>query len=459
MRSPSSVRTQILLWNTATLAGSLLLLGLVVRQMTVRTVYNSVEAEMMHRIGPLLDGHFDQPGPPPGPPDGHGRDGRIAARQHRYDLKGQCVSEEAEDCTPWDANALSHAEPGATRFTNVVIEEQPFHVLTVMYPMRGAPEGIVQVPYPTYDVDRSLRIVDSTLLILAPIALLISALGGWLMAGRMLTPVKAIAAAAGRIGGSNLGERVPIKGTDEFAGLGKTINAMLGRLQDYATRQQQLIEQQRRFTADASHELKTPLTTIKANAQLALSMNKADDYRQSMEEISRAAKDMDHLVQDLLLLARSDSGQLGRNRIELLLVEVLEGAIERTNRDDIAPVELQLDDETLSVIGNENELIRLFSNLLENARRFSTVDKPVQATAVSDGNRVRIEISDHGPGVPAEQLEHLGERFFRADEARARTDGGSGLGLSICRGIVEAHGGELRFEANQPTGLKVSLIL
>lgn len=453
---PSSVRTQIVIWNTLTLAAILLMLGIVVRQMTVRAVYGSVEAEMMHRIGPLLDGHFDGPGPPPGPPDERGRPRGGGLRQHRYDLKGECLPED-EDCTVWDAEALRHAQQERIQFSNVTVDGEPIHVLTAMVPLHGSPIGYVQVPYPTFDIDRSLRIVDSTLLFLAPLALLVAALGGWAMAGRMLVPVRAIAAAAGRISGANLGERVPVRGTDEFAGLGDTVNAMLDRLEDSARQQSQLIEQQRRFTADASHELKTPLTTIKANAQLALSQDQPEGYRQSMSEISRAASDMDHLVQDLLLLARSDSGQLGRNQIELLIGEVLERAVERTNRPGLANVEIHLADDGETVLGNENEMIRLFSNLLDNARRFSPPDVPVTVTARREGQHVFVDIVDGGPGVSPEQLGHLGERFFRADSSRSRMDGGSGLGLSICRSIAEAHGWEIGFSRPEVGGLRASL--
>lgn len=462
MKVSGSIRTQILLWNSVTLAAILVLLGLVVRQMTARALYLSVENELSHRVGPIVDGRPNRPdmGPPPGPPPG-GRGGRqrINPLMHRFSLDGQCMPGEGDGCAPWDASAFATTEPRTFHYTSVTIEGQPFRVLTVLFPFQGPPRGFVQVPYPMADIERSLKAIDSTLVLLLPLALIVSALGAWAMSGRMLAPVRAISSAAERIGAGNLGERVPVRGSDEFAALGRTINAMLGRLEDASRRQAALIEQQRRFTADASHELKTPLTTIKANAQLALSQDTGDAYRHSMGEVSRAAADMDRLVQDLLLLARSDSGQLARNRIELLVSEVVGGAIERTHQAGRAPVRVEIQDDALTVMGNEGELVRLLANLLDNARKHSPPDREVVVQALEEKGAVRIDVIDRGPGLSPEHLKHLGERFFRADESRTRSDGGSGLGLSICKSIADAHGGTLEFMSELGKSFTASLRL
>jgi len=237
------------------------------------------------------------------------------------------------------------------------------------------------------------------------------------------------------------------------------MNSMLSRLESAYREQERSVELQRRFVADASHELKTPLTTIKANAQLALSKPEGGGDRQSLEEIARAAKDMDRLVQDLLLLSRSDSGKLGGNRIELLLAEVIEGAVARTKGAGLAPVEVAFDDPALTVTGNENELLRLFTNLLENARRFSPSDRPVRVSAVLKDGWVETCVSDQGPGITPDHLPHLGERFYRMDDSRARAEGGSGLGLSICRSIADAHGGNIFFESQVGRGTTVKVRL
>lgn len=225
-------------------------------------------------------------------------------------------------------------------------------------------------------------------------------------------------------------------------------------------RLQRLIVQQRRFTADASHELKTPLTVIKANTSLALGDPTLDeDSRQTLGDIDRAAEMMSRLVQDLLLLARSDEGQLGRDRVELSLGDVLARAASGVRRPGRAPVTLEIAESPPRVWGNEDELVRLFGNLLENAARHTPPTGRITVTANHAASTVRVRVCDTGTGIAPEHLPHLGERFYRVDPARARKDGGSGLGLAISRSIAEAHGGTLMFESKLGTGTVVTVTL
>ena len=232
--------------------------------------------------------------------------------------------------------------------------------------------------------------------------------------------------------------------------MAETFNGLLGRLEGAFQQQERLLEQQRRFTADASHELKTPLTIVKGHTSLALSAPDSDPavvpYRQSLQEIDRAADSMSHLVQDLLYLARSDGGQLGRNPIRLLLREILERAVSGTGLHSGARVALTVREEELCVLGNETELTRLFGNLIENALRYTPESGRVHVSAqFQDDGQVVVTIADMGVGIAPEHLPHLGERFYRVDTSRTRPTGGTGLGLSICKGIVEAHGGNPEF--------------
>jgi signal transduction histidine kinase len=251
-----------------------------------------------------------------------------------------------------------------------------------------------------------------------------------------------------------------VSGNDEFSELADTFNGLLGRLESAFSEQQRLLEQQRRFTGDASHELKTPLTIIKGNTSMALdSESSVDGYRQTLREIDRAADTMSSLVQDLLLLARSDGGQLGTDRIELLLREVLERAISAIAYHRGAPVTLQIEDNALIVPGNEGELVRLFTNLLDNATRYTPVDGRITVRVGKQGNRVTVIIADTGTGIAAEHLAHLGERFYRVDSSRSRPAGGTGLGLSICKSIVDAHQGTMTFQSKVGVGTAVTITL
>lgn len=205
------------------------------------------------------------------------------------------------------------------------------------------------------------------------------------------------------------------------------------------------------------------MTIIKGHTSLTLSGadgdNAAAPYRQSLQEIDRAADSMSHLVQDLLLLARSDGGQLGRNPIKLLLREILERAISAASVHSGAKAMLTIEDERLCVSGNETELIRLFANLVENAIRYTPETGSVYVSARRQQAHILVTIRDTGIGIAPEHLPRLGERFYRVDTSRTRPTGGTGLGLSICKGIAQAHGGTLTFASVVGSGTTVEVRL
>jgi signal transduction histidine kinase len=251
-----------------------------------------------------------------------------------------------------------------------------------------------------------------------------------------------------------------VSGNDEFAELADTFNGLLGRLDASFQEQKRALELQRRFTADASHELKTPLTIVKGNTSLALSRASIDDNsRHTLTEIDRAADTMSQLVQDLLLLARSDSGQLGGHRIEMLLREILETAASQATPNGGPPVRLKVEPEDLCVMGNEAELVRVFRNLLDNALCHTPSDGCISVSAHSSDGAVLVTVEDTGTGIAPEHLSHLGERFYRVDAARSRPTGGTGLGLSICKSILKAHAGGMEIESAVGKGTRVCVSL
>jgi signal transduction histidine kinase len=320
--------------------------------------------------------------------------------------------------------------------------------------------GAGQAAYPLTDAYRALAGLNRALLLLMPVALIAAGFVGAALTDRVLRRVRAMTRAAARIGARDLAERLPADGDDEFSDLATTFNGLLGRLETAFTRQQRLVEQQRRFTADASHELKTPLTVIKGNTSMLLAGRPGEaTYRESVGEIDRAANTMGKLVQDLLLLARSDEGRLGQGRIELLAREVLERAVARVpHGDGTAPIRLAIEGEP-TLRGGEDELTRMVANLLDNALRHTPPDGTVTLGARREGASVVLTIVDTGSGIAPEHLAHVGERFYRADAARARADGGTGLGLAICRAIAEAHGGTLAIRSAPGNGTTVTVTL
>lgn len=372
-----------------------------------------------------------------------------------FDLNGRALFPAGMQA-PWDPAGYEEAKAGRRALHAARIREQMFQVLSL--PVLG-PEGAVravrQAAYPLADVYRAEAEVDRALLMLIPLALLGAALSGAFLTTGVLRRVRHATEAAARISERDLSARLPVAGKDEFSALAATFNGLLDRLESVFRQQERLLEQQRRFTADASHELNTPLTVIKGTASMALHGNATEPvYRHALASIDQAANTMVHLVRDLLLLARSDAGQLGKNKIELLIQEVVERSMAgaRVTHPNLS---LHAPDSALCVYGNEQELVRLFSNLLSNASRHTPPEGRIEVRVESADRQVMVSVIDSGVGIAPEHLPYLGERFYRVDSARARPDGGTGLGLSICKGIVEAHGGSMSFQSQVGAGTTV----
>ncbi len=332
--------------------------------------------------------------------------------------------------------------------------------------------GAAQAAYPLGGVDRALKSVDYALLMLIPVALVCAGAGGWWITGRALGRVGQITRAAAAIGARNLSERLPAAGRDEFSRLAQTFNGLLDRV-DAA------FQEQRRFTADASHELKTPLTVIQGTTSLALSMGEdATLDRSAIQEIDSAAASMAHLVQDLLYLARADAGLAGgeaqgsggggARRVELLLADPIERAVGSVAPRSRARITLRQPDEPVCVEASEAELTRLFLNLLENAARYTPEGGEITVTVTvarsEDGRMAIATVADTGIGIAPEHLPCLTDRFYRVDDSRTRAiesgeAGGSGLGLAICKSIAESHGGSLEIASEVGVGTTVTVRL
>lgn len=336
-------------------------------------------------------------------------------------------------------------ETGKPTWTTV----KGFRYCTTKTKTASGPDVYLQRSESLAQVHAELNRLTRTLLTMIPIAIVIAGAGGMFLTGRALAPIRAVTQAAARIGVEDLSERLPVRGKDEFAKLEETFNGMLARLEAS-------FERQKRFVADASHELKTPLTVIKANSSLALSDPELTaDYRETLIEIDRAADRTGRIVQDLLLLARTDHGQLPLKESEVALEPFFSRVVSEARKltVDGAPITVQVGKET--VWGDVHLLHRLLLNLLDNALRHTHKAGTIQVRALADG----FIVTDTGEGISPEHLAHLGERFYRVDSARARTGGGTGLGLAISRAIVEAHGGTLEIQSELGKGTTVRVTL
>ena len=283
-------------------------------------------------------------------------------------------------------------------------------------------------------VDSALRDVTWSLLAALPILLGVVAVTTWIMTGRTLRPVESIRAQVAEISTQEMDRRVPVPdASDEIQRLATTMNSMLDRLEAAQARET-------RFVADASHELRSPLAAVRAQLETALAHAKDADWPAIATTVLNEELSMERLITDLLLLARADHGNLANTRTSLDLRQVV---LDELNHVPLRQG-LTLDVSAMSdaqVIGDPEQLARVIRNLFENAQRYASSTVTVElATKEKDAE---IVIADDGPGIPPSEKEQVFDRFMRLDEARSRRSGGIGLGLSIAREIVEAHGGTI----------------
>lgn len=257
--------------------------------------------------------------------------------------------------------------------------------------------------------------------------------------------------------GTGLDRRVPVvePGT-EIGTLAESMNTLLATVETQFAARVESEDRMRQFLADASHELRTPLTSIRGYAELARMQGQTDG--DSLSRIESEGTRMSRLVDDLLTLARSDQGARPNREIvdlDQVFDDVLAQA--RIGYPD-RPLSVRGEDG-LTVVGDHDQILRVLRNLVANAAAYTRPGGPVEIRAVQDGPGVRIEIADSGPGLSPEEAAHVFERFWRADKARTRARGGSGLGLSIVASIVQAHGGTVRFDSTVETGSTVTVWL
>jgi heavy metal sensor kinase len=409
--------------------------------------------------GPRRFGRVDLPPQPQAAPLGESdADRREFIRRPRFlNLEGEPLIPFIDDA-PWDPETFWLAAAGISKFSTISIDGESARVLSFPLWRDGQPQAVVQIAHLLTDQQRILDGLTRVMLTLLPLALGIAALGGVFLTDRALRPVRHITQAAAELGAGDLSRRLKVRGKDELSQLALTFNEMIARLQEAFQRLEHLYEQQRRFTADASHELRTPLTTIKANTSLALTGQRSvAEYREALEATDEAADVMNRIVQDLLLLARSDSGSLVMDRRLVSLASVVDRAATGLRPAPECRMTIDLEPD-LKANGDSHHLRRLFCNLLENAIRHTPVGE-IRVTGRREGKMVRISVQDTGEGISPEHLPHVCDRFYRVDTARSRARGGAGLGLAICRSIAEAHGGLLEISSRVEEGTTATVLL
>ena len=306
--------------------------------------------------------------------------------------------------------------------------------------------------YPLRDMQDILGRIRQAFFVVIPLLLVSAALGGYFLAKRSLSPVSAMGARAAEISATNLHERLPVASAgDELGGLATVINDLLDRLE-------RAFAQQRRFMADASHELRTPTAILRSEADVTLSREhrSESEYRESVVVMQDAAKRLTRIVDDLFLLARADAGHLLVRQDQLELEDIVHGATRGVRHiAERRDVRVALHPVIEAPFRGDADLLgRLVLNLLDNAIKHSPSGAAVEVELARRGGSYEISVTDGGPGIPPDVRERIFERFFRVDVARSRSGttetSGAGLGLAIARHIAEAHGGRLELCESRP---------
>jgi two-component system OmpR family sensor kinase len=278
---------------------------------------------------------------------------------------------------------------------------------------------------------------------------------------RELRPLERMAEKSGAIAAGDLSQRVePDDPRTEVGRLGGALNVMLAEIERGFAERVAVEERLRRFVADASHELRTPVTSIRGYAELFRrgAGDRPADLANVMRRIEQEGKRMGELVEELLLLARLDQG-LPLERQPIDLSAVVDAAIDAARAADLErPIDVD-SERPLVVLGSESRLRQIVDNLLTNARVHTPARTPVGVRLAAEDGQVVLEVADAGPGVPAEDADRIFERFYRTDRSRTRSQGGVGLGLAIVRSLVEAHGGAVGYRARQGGGSVFRVVL
>ncbi len=333
--------------------------------------------------------------------------------------------------------------------TTMVRQTTSYGERFLFYRHVAAPSGpyTVAVASPLDGVRRSVDALSGVLWVGTPLLIALVGLLAWVLVGRALRPVEAIRAEGDEITHTTMHRRVPVPASgDEVARLASTMNGMLDRLERAS-------ETQRQFVSDASHELRSPVTTIRTDVEVALAHPEVTDWPEVAGRVLGETGRLGHLVDDLLELARIDEGRARR--------------FDDLDLDDIVLVETSRINGGLTVStdgvsagrvhGDEHQLAQAVRNILDNAARHAASTVTVALSEI-DGTVV-LTIDDDGPGVRAEDRERVFERFTRLDEARDRLRGGAGLGLALVRRAVEAHGGTVTISGAKSGGARVEVRL
>jgi heavy metal sensor kinase len=458
-----SIGAKLTFWYTGILCLTLLVLGIFAYGLLSYSLSRDIDAAL-HGVGRAIADQAQKSGRTPIPPD-------LDELFRRF-FGFSPANPYFEMLTPWgrprsapppspplgiSPQALKNALHGVPTFETLKDSgPYPVRVLTMPVLTAGQVINVVQVGISLRNMYSTLRRFVLIMAALFPLGLILAGGGGWLLARRALAPVDHMTRAAQRISGEHLSERLLETGTgDELDRLARTLNEMLSRLDES-------FRQVRQFSADASHELQTPLTILKGEIEVALRSGRPpEEYQQvltsSLEEIERISR----LVEGLMLLARADSGVLRMDHRPVDLDELLaEVAAQMQKMANDKGVSLHLEDlAPVNISGDRDQLHRLFINLMNNAIKYTPTGGSVSLSLGEEDCQAHISITDTGIGLSEAEQAQIFTRFYRAAKARSQNGGGAGLGLCIAQSIAGAHGGTIQVHSTPGHGSTFTVVL
>jgi two-component system OmpR family sensor kinase len=370
-----------------------------------------------------------------------------------YDSKGRLLAESGRDGELVITLPPSSDIPDSGELLQTVVESDGDDRHRLAFRRVSLPSAayIVVMGADLEPMDEELEFLRRSLAYVVPIALALAALSGSFLARKTLSPVVAMADRARRIGVENLSERLPVANPrDELGRLAETFNELLGRLEAS-------LVLQRQFMADASHELRTPVTTTRTAAAVALQQPHRDEaeYRDTLKIVEQQAARLSRVVDDMFTLARADSGTYPVQATPMYLDEVIEEVV-RAARVVAATRQVTIDVSVLPSVaytGDEELIRRMIVNLVDNACRHTPPGSSVRVELDQTDTGYAVAVKDQGAGIPVAIREHIFERFFRGDESRrSSAREGAGLGLALARWIAKAHGGDVVLARSSPSG-------
>jgi two-component system, OmpR family, heavy metal sensor histidine kinase CusS len=446
-----SIGARLSLSFTAAFALAFAALGIVIWLVVRQSLYHAVDDALRERvegIGRFIEDHKT----------------RLLLDEVKEEFRAhgdffQVVDEHGEVIHRGEALAGASLAPlpddATGTFTDGELGGEPLRFLAAPIAVDGR-HFTIQAAAPLGALQQGLRNAVWLLAAAVPAALLLAAAGGYWLSRRALAPVDTITATARMIGVENLSQRLEVARTgDELERLSQTLNEMIARL-DAA------FQKITRFTADASHELRTPLSVMRTTAEVALRAPPGGEQRAALEQIVAEVERTSQLVENLLLIAKADSGAAELNKRSIdFVTAVSEACTEAEVLARVKGLELttQLPADGVWVHGDRDALRRLFLILIDNAVKYTPAGgSVVVALRVDDATAVGT-VHDTGIGIAPDHLPHVFDRFYRADRARSRAAGGAGLGLAIGRWIAEAHGGVISVESTVGQGSRFSVRL